>query len=197
MTDAVPLLRDPLFLACVAIYYVNRWLVKPLVAGGFFHDHLNDLICIPFFVPIMLFVLRKLGLRRSDGRPSATEILIPVSLWSLLFEVVLPGQATIGRGMTADYRDIFYYAFGGLLASSFWLVWYGRGIGRGATVESTLSGASRSSRLPSPVGGTYYDRRSTATLTPCSSMRHENHVARRSLHRDGFRPRNRSNEVKS
>ena len=133
-------LRDPLFIRCVAIYYVNRWLVKPLVSGGFQHDHLNDLICIPFFVPIMLFVLRKLGLRRSDGRPSTTEILIPVSLWSLLFEVVLGKKATIGRGMTADYRDIFYYAFGGLLASSFWLVWYGRGIGRGATVESTLSG---------------------------------------------------------
>jgi hypothetical protein len=131
-------LRDPLFLACVVVYFINRSLVKPLVAGGFFHDHLNDLICIPFFVPIMLFVLRKLGLRPSDGPPSATEILIPVSLWSLLFEVVLPTQATVGRGMTADYRDIFYYALGGLLAASFWVVWYGGRGDRRMTVESKL-----------------------------------------------------------
>jgi hypothetical protein len=131
-------LRDPLFLACVAIYFANRWLVKPLVAGGFFHDHLNDLICIPFFVPIMLFVLRKLRLRRTDGPPSATEILIPVSFWSLLFEVVLPAHATIGRGMTADYRDIFYYALGGLVAALFWVVWYGRRGDRRVTVESKV-----------------------------------------------------------
>jgi hypothetical protein len=119
-------LRDPLFLVCVAIYFANRWLIKPLVAGGFVHDHLNDLICIPVWLPIMLLTLRQLRLRQTDGPPTALEILIPVTLWSLLFEVVLPTHATIGRGMTADYRDIFYYALGGLLASAFWHAWYGR-----------------------------------------------------------------------
>jgi hypothetical protein len=117
--------RDPLFLACVVTYFANRWLIKPLVAGGFVHDHLNDSICIPLFLPIMLFALRQLGLRQVDGPPSASEILIPVVLWSLFFEVVLPAHSRIGRGMTADYRDIFYYALSGLISAWFWAVWYG------------------------------------------------------------------------
>ena len=47
-----------------------------------------------------------------------------MTIWSLLFEVVLPTHATIGRGMTADYSDIFYYGACGL--AGFWHAWYGR-----------------------------------------------------------------------
>ena len=57
-------LRDPLFVACVVAYLVNRFAIKPAVVGGFFHDHLNDLICIPVWVPVMLWGMRRAGLRR-------------------------------------------------------------------------------------------------------------------------------------
>jgi hypothetical protein len=83
-------LRDPLFLACVLAYFVNRWAMKPLMGGGFLHDHLNDLVCIPFWVPIMLWGQRRLGYRRSDGAPLAGEILIPLFVWSWFFEFVVP-----------------------------------------------------------------------------------------------------------
>jgi hypothetical protein len=116
--------RDPLFLICCGLYFVNRWGIKVLVPGGFFHEHFNDLICIPVFVPIMLFVMRKLGLRRWDESPAFHEIVIPLIVWSLLFEVVLPRNESWGRGMTADHQDVVYYTLGGFLASLFWTFFY-------------------------------------------------------------------------
>jgi len=117
-------LRDPLFLGCVLLYFVNRWVLKAFWQTGFVHDHLNDLICIAFWVPIMLWGQRRLGLRESDDPPLASEILIPLIVWSWLFEVILPGSGLLGRRATADYRDIVYYSLGALLAGSFWKWWY-------------------------------------------------------------------------
>ena len=113
-------LRDPLFLACLAAYFVNRLILKPFTSIEFFHSYLNDLICIPFWVPIMLFLMRKVGLRRGDGPPEAYEVLIPLIGWSYFFEVYLPGQAPFAQLAIPDPFDVFYYAAGALLASMFW-----------------------------------------------------------------------------
>ena len=50
-------LKDPLFLFCLLLYGVNRWILKPYVPNGFSQNFLNDLICIPFWVPIMLLLM--------------------------------------------------------------------------------------------------------------------------------------------
>ena len=77
-------LRDPLFLSCVVFYFVNRLLLKPHVHGGvmgtLIHGYVNDLICLPFWVPIMVWMMHKTGLRASDAAPQATEILAPPPL---------------------------------------------------------------------------------------------------------------------
>jgi hypothetical protein len=117
-------LRDPLLVGCVIVYFVNRFLIKRLIVGGFFHEHLNDLICIPFWVPIMVFLLRRAGLRRDDDPPHADEILIPLVMWSVIFELYLPHVKYFERLAVSDYADIFYYALGALAASVFWQVWY-------------------------------------------------------------------------
>ncbi|HEX4072465.1 MAG TPA: hypothetical protein VHX68_14890, partial [Planctomycetaceae bacterium] len=104
----------------------NRWGIKPLVVGGFFHDHFNDLICIPIFVPLMVFGAQVAGLRDRDDPPRFLEIIIPLIIWSVLFEVVLPQNASWGRGMTADYKDVTYYAFGAFASSLFWAYRYRR-----------------------------------------------------------------------
>lgn len=117
-------LRDPLFLACVAIYFVNRWGLKSVWASGFVHDHLNDLLCIPFWVPVMLWGQRRLGLRGCDGPPLPSEILIPLFVWSWLFEVVLPGTGVLGRYCVSDHRDVLWYSVGALGAGAFWRWWY-------------------------------------------------------------------------
>ena len=113
-------LADPLFVGSVILYLANRFLVKRLVSGGFLHTGLNDLICIPFWVPIMLFLLRKAGLRKHDEPPRADEILIPLILWSAWFELLLPRVRYFSRLAVADYSDVSYYTIGALAA---WMLW--------------------------------------------------------------------------
>jgi hypothetical protein len=120
-------LRDPLFVFCVATYFVNRFVFKSIWPSGFVHEHLNDLICIPFWVPIMLFAQRRLGLRAEDGSPEPGEIVIPLIIWSWVFEIILPGTALFRDRCVADYLDIFYYSLGALVAALFWNWWYDPG----------------------------------------------------------------------
>jgi hypothetical protein len=117
-------LADPLFVFCVVLYFANRFLIKRFVGGGFFHDHLNDLICIPFWVPIMVFLLRKVGLRKDDGPPRADEVLIPLVMWSAIFELYLPHVRYFERLATGDYTDILCYVTGAFAASLVWQVLY-------------------------------------------------------------------------
>jgi hypothetical protein len=117
-------LRDPLFLVCFVLYFVNRFLIKRLVPGGFFHDSFNDLICIPFWVPIMLFLMRKVGLRRGDAPPQVDEILLPLVMWSLLFEIYLPHVRYFEHLAVSDYMDILWYTIGALTASVIWDITY-------------------------------------------------------------------------
>ena len=116
-------LRDPLFLLCVATYFVNRLVLKSVWKDGFAHEHLNDLICIPFWVPIMLFAQRRLGLR-DDAPPRPGELVIPLVLWSWVFEILLPAIDRVRDRFVADHLDVMYYALGALGAGIFWRWWY-------------------------------------------------------------------------
>lgn len=117
-------LADPLFLTCLGLYFTNRFVIKRFVDGGFFHDHLNDLICIPFWVPIMVFLLRRTGLRTDDRHPHADEILVPLVIWSAIFELYLPQVSYFKRLATSDHVDILFYAVGALVASVIWQATY-------------------------------------------------------------------------
>lgn len=117
-------LLDPLFLVCVATYLVNRLVFKSIWPSGFVHDHLNDLLCIPVWVPIMLWGQRRLRLRASDEPPTASEVIIPLVLWSVVFEIILPGTVWLGRWCVADYRDVLWYSVGALGSGVFWSIWY-------------------------------------------------------------------------
>jgi hypothetical protein len=117
-------LRDPLFLFCVALYFANRLLLKRVFSWGFFHSYLNDVICIPFWVPIMLFIMRRCRLRLEDGAPRSYEILLPLLLWSAVFELWLPRTDTFKGLATADYLDVLSYTVGALLATVFWGHYY-------------------------------------------------------------------------
>ncbi|MCU0705338.1 MAG: hypothetical protein MUF18_15305 [Fimbriiglobus sp.] len=118
-------LRDPLFLACVGVYLVNRLVLKRVWEMGFFHESLNDLICLPFWVPVMLWVMRKVKLRRHDGPPEVMEVVIPLVVWAWVFEVILPATDWFGRYCVADERDILWYAVGAAGGWAWWRWWYG------------------------------------------------------------------------
>jgi hypothetical protein len=117
-------LTDPLFLFCFILYFLNRWLLKPYFPNHFSYNSLNDVICIAFWVPIMLFIMRKLCLRKDDAPPRGSEILIPLILWSWFFEAFLPFVPFFSRYATPDCHDILSYTAGALLAAIFWKIWY-------------------------------------------------------------------------
>ncbi len=113
-------LRDPLFLGCVGLYFVNRLLFEPLWPGGWSQSYLNDLILIPFCVPIMLWGERKLGLRGHDGPPLGFEIILPLILWAAVFELILPALPLFRDRCTADPNDVLAYTLGALAAAAIW-----------------------------------------------------------------------------
>lgn len=120
-------LRDPIFLSSVVAYLVNRFVLKRVWETGFVHTHLNDLLCIPMWVPLMLWGLRRVRLRPHDGPPELSEVVLPLIIWSWWFELMLPATALFGPWCVADHEDILYYALGALGAGIFWRWWYRAG----------------------------------------------------------------------
>lgn len=117
-------LFDPLFLVTVVIYVVNRYVFEPYLPGTFFHSYVNDLICIPFCVPIMLWGMRITRVRRHDGPPTLAEIAIPLLIWSFAFELFFPYVGPWAGGATADPNDIICYVIGAWFAAFYWRWWY-------------------------------------------------------------------------
>jgi len=119
-------LKDPLFLACLVAYWAHRWLADSGMSTPFLRSHLNDVICIPFWVPIMVWITKTVGLRRHDCQPDAVEIVIPLLIWSALFEVIIPSQTQWHSPKTADPYDVLSYCLGSLGAAFFWKWYYRR-----------------------------------------------------------------------
>ena len=119
-------LRDPMFLCCLVIYGANRFLVKPWIPNWFSRDYLNDLICIPFCIPVMLLLMRRMKLRGHDLPPQAEEVLVALFVWAASFELLLPNIPFFRHRTTADPKDILSYLIGAMAASVFWHFWYSR-----------------------------------------------------------------------
>jgi len=117
-------LADPLFLAAVVVYLVNRYVFEPYIARSFFSSYVNDLICIPFCVPIMVWAMRVTRVRRHDLPPTPSEILIPLLVWSVAFELIFPTVGPLVGWTFADPNDILCYAVGACVAAMFWRCWY-------------------------------------------------------------------------
>jgi hypothetical protein len=117
-------LLDPLFLACVLLYVVNRFWVKPNCTFFFFHACLNDLICIPFVVPPMVWVLRRLRFRFHDDPPTFPEIAIPLLMIAWTFNIWLPNTEQYRNVVFASPWDIVCNALGTIIAGAFWFYWY-------------------------------------------------------------------------
>jgi len=109
--------RDPLCLAACACYAVNRWLLPPAWKGAFLREHFDDMLLIPAALPLVLWLQRRTGLRRTDAPPDWGEIILHLCVWSVAAEVVGPRLFTHATG---DPWDVAAYAGGALLAGIFW-----------------------------------------------------------------------------
>lgn len=115
-------IADPVCIASVALYAVNRWFLKPNGIGGVFTaGYLNDVLCLPLFLPLILFVQRVVRLRNHDGYPLAWEVLQHWLVFSVVFEVVIPRFPQYYRS-TADPLDVVAYFAGGLVSWLYWTV---------------------------------------------------------------------------
>ena len=118
-------LKDPVFVACFCLYWINRILEYYELSTPLLRSYLNDVVCIPFWVPIMLWVQKRTGLRTHDHPPECFEIVIPLVLWAVLFEVVIPGHREWAVPAVADPCDVLCYSVGSLVAVVIWR-WYYR-----------------------------------------------------------------------
>ena len=115
-------LLDPVFLAAVALYACNRWLVKPSAFGEveFFHSYLNDLLCLPFWLPPVLLSYRLLGLRKHDSPPTSSELALHFVVWSVVFEAVGPRLRAWYPTTVGDPWDVLAYGVGALVGGVLW-----------------------------------------------------------------------------
>jgi len=115
-------LKDRLFWVCVGLYFLNRFVVKPIMVGktNFFSSYFNDLLCIPFWLPIVLLVTKYAGFRSHNEPPDLLELGFYVFLWSIVFEYVAPAYGKYFNYPVADPWDIVCYATGAMIAWFFW-----------------------------------------------------------------------------
>ena len=113
-------LKDPVFLTSLFAYSLNWWLERQSLSPRMAQWYLNDLICIPFWVPIIVQISRWLGLRGHDSRPNMIEIGIPLLMVAVLFEVILPSTEMFHHKAIADPYDVQCYVIGAMVANLIW-----------------------------------------------------------------------------
>ena len=110
---------DPIFIGSIALFAVNRWLLKPSgFASVFSHGYVNDLLCLPIFLPMSLLLQRWVRIRSHDRRPLAWEIVQHWIVFSVMFELIVPRLH--GFRSTADPLDVVAYFVGGVVAGYGW-----------------------------------------------------------------------------
>jgi hypothetical protein len=119
-------LADPVCMAALALYAINRFYLKPHHIGGWFtHGYFNDVLCLPLFVPVILYVQHLAGVRRHRQFPRVWEVLQACAAFVLVFQVITPRfpQVFITAG---DPYDILAYLAGGGIAWGCWVLGSGR-----------------------------------------------------------------------
>jgi hypothetical protein len=88
--------------------------------------YLNDVICIPFWLPMMLWAEKKCGMRPTDAPPTRLEIVIALVIWSAMFEVIIPYHKEWKIPTVADPFDVLAYSAGALGSALIWNWYYCR-----------------------------------------------------------------------
>ena len=117
-------LLDPLFIFSLVLYSINK---TALLKCSFWNYkfctyYLNDLLLVPVCVPIILFFSKVFKLRDVNSPPMLMEIIVPLAIWSIAFELIGPYYFRKG---TSDPLDILSYCLGALIS---WLIWNRAGL---------------------------------------------------------------------
>ncbi len=111
--------RDPVFLACLGVYVLNRAVIKPHLPhySPLLDGHLDDTLTVPVALPLYLLAYRLIGLRPDDEPPRWWEVALHLAVWELFFKWF--GPFVLHRAVY-DPVDMGCIAAGGLMA---WLLW--------------------------------------------------------------------------
>ncbi|HWB54714.1 MAG TPA: hypothetical protein VG722_10995 [Tepidisphaeraceae bacterium] len=114
---------DPICIVAMLVYLVNRCALKPEHIGGWLvHDYLNDLLCLPIFLPIILRLQSALGIRRHDLPPTLFELIHNWFIFSVLYYYVFPRLSAFTS--VADLWNSVAYLVGGVAAFVCWQLLY-------------------------------------------------------------------------
>lgn len=117
-------LCDPLFLLAAAAWFVNRILEETGYSPQVLQCYLNDAVCIPLWVPVILVITRRSGWRQHDDPPEILEIVVPLLTIAAIFELLLPVAPGFAGRAISDPTDIHCYVAGSLAGRWFWSFWY-------------------------------------------------------------------------
>ncbi|MEJ8802558.1 hypothetical protein [Pontibacter sp. H249] len=104
-------LQHPLFIACLLLFCLNQVLENNGVYVWPLHTHLDDFLCLPLTLTIILAAERVYFQNPAFILPKRYLVIAAV-LFSLMFEVILP---LFAARYTADPWDVIAYAAGALL----------------------------------------------------------------------------------
>ena len=104
-------LLHPLFLACLALFCLNQALERAQVYIWPLHTYLDDLLCLPLTLRMVLAVQHLYFQDRNMVLP-VRHVVFAVAAYSVCFELLLPFYKTL---YTADVLDVLAYMLGGVL----------------------------------------------------------------------------------
>ena len=134
-------LLDPIFLGSLFLYIFSKFIMldNSNIVYNFWNYYLSDILLVPVALPILLFALRLIRIRKNDLAPNFLEILIPLIVWSITFEIVAP---LFVSSATGDFFDILAYTGGGLIS---WYLWNYKSISK--YFSSTSANPNKSTKI--------------------------------------------------
>ena len=99
--------RDPVFFISLAIYVINRTLIKPHLHhySPLFHGHLDDTLTVPVALTIYLIVYRWFGFRPDDEPPRWWEVGLHVAVWIFFLRMVSARSFSVPRRVCDPIDD--------------------------------------------------------------------------------------------
>lgn len=109
--------RNPLFVVCCILFWVNQWIERSGIVLPFIHAYADDLLAMPVVLGITLQVMRWLYPGGGLLVFSWLHVLVGWLYFSLLLEGLLP---LLSNTYTADPWDVLCYGIGSL-TFYFWI----------------------------------------------------------------------------
>ena len=98
-----------LFSICFILFIANQILEKLGIFIPILNSYLDDLLCFPIVLSIILFIHRRWRVKNNKYTLPFQHVLIAVILFILIFEIALP---IVSDKYIADIKDVLVYLIG-------------------------------------------------------------------------------------